>query len=112
MASPEDLEALRQRIDKADMALMKSLARRWQAVGRVALVKSELGIEPEQPERYEEMMRARHEIAEELHLSHELVDSIFEAIHHESLRLQESRRGNGPLPLFDEQGRPTYREAA
>lgn len=90
MGNTETLDTLRQEIDGIDSAILDLLARRREVVGRVALTKAELGLEPVQPARYQQMVERLRTEAEERDVNPELVENIWHAIHEDSVAQQAS----------------------
>ncbi len=83
-------EALRQQIDYADRELVEALANRMRAAGEVGSHKQAHHVTIHQPERWREIFATRTQWAEELGLRPEFVQQLYELIHLESIRRQQS----------------------
>lgn len=86
---------MRQEIDGVDSQILGLLARRNKVVGRIAILKSELGLEPVQPDRYQQMIENLQTQAEELGVSPALVGKVWGVIHEESVAQQISLSKSG-----------------
>jgi chorismate mutase len=82
------LKKLRQKIDKVDRTLLKTLARRFQIVERVGALKRKSGVTIRQRSRWSELMRERIRLAKRLGLRASLVRLIFESIQEEAIACQ------------------------
>ncbi len=84
----ENIEALRRKIDIADMELLELLARRMKIAKAIGQYKKENDIQILQHGRYEEIITARLQQAAELGLNESFVRSILQSIHEESINSQ------------------------
>ena len=73
-SAQKQLEALRRRIDSLDTILLHALAERMQTVREVGELKHRYDIPPLQPQRWQEVLQHKREIAIELHLKPEACD--------------------------------------
>lgn len=89
-----DLERLRKQIDAVDNALISKLAERMRLSAEIAQIKSESNMTIFQPKRWDEILHKRIEEAHWLGLDEEFVKSLYEKIHAESVRVQETSIGN------------------
>jgi len=80
---------LRKEIDELDEQLLKTLAKRMSLALEVAKHKKENGIPLKQPEREEQLVSYRKQMAKELGLSENFVEELWKAIIKESLRIEE-----------------------
>lgn len=85
------IEDVREQIDAVDRKIMQLLASRLGYVSAIAVLKQQAGLEPLQPGRFDAMMEARQQWAEELGVPPELVDEIWHAIHKHSVASQSAR---------------------
>ncbi|MDE6611392.1 MAG: bifunctional 3-deoxy-7-phosphoheptulonate synthase/chorismate mutase type II [Muribaculaceae bacterium] len=84
----EELDILRQQIDRIDDELLELLARRMQVSRDIGRYKHARRIPIVQPHRYNELMKQRVAMAATLGLPAEFVGDILAAIHEESVRQQ------------------------
>ncbi len=84
------LEAIRANIDTVDEEILSLLARRALFVGEIAIYKATTGEDAYQPERFVELMDHLHKLAGPLCVSHELVDTVWQGIHEDSVARQEA----------------------
>lgn len=86
----ERLEDLRQAIDRLDYELLDTLQRRMRIVRQVGLLKKEAGLPVLQESRYQELKTGFIAQARKMELDPELADSVIEAIHASSVRIQKT----------------------
>lgn len=84
------LFALRSEIDDIDAELLQLLARRMNVSSQIGEYKKEKGLTVVQMERWKQILSDHLETGEELGLSKELVEKVFEAIHQASIQRQAS----------------------
>jgi chorismate mutase len=83
------LETLRTAIDRLDHELIELLASRMNVVQEIGEYKKLHGLEVLQAQRWNSIMERRLAQSERLNLNPHLVRTLFEEVHHESMRLQE-----------------------
>lgn len=89
--SPElenELELLRDRIDNLDTEIVEILSSRADLVKKIGEYKKASDVTALQIDRWTQMMDDRDALAEKLQVNRELVKSIFQIIHEESVRQQ------------------------
>ncbi len=86
----QSLESLRGSIDDLDLKLIETLAQRMGLVDEIAALKKQSDVTILQVSRYKEMMETRLREAESKSVSPEFVKAIFEVIHQNSIRRQET----------------------
>lgn len=84
-----DLESMRELIDSVDSEIIQLLKHRSLLVEHVTAIKKLSKQAPLQPERFKQMKKRLHELAEQQGLDKQLVDEVWEAIHESSLRQQK-----------------------
>lgn len=82
------LEYLRQLMDGVDMEIIDLLARRMEISKRMGKIKKAQNMAIYDPERWCEMLKARSSRAKAQKIPEEYILSLYEKIHHESIRLQ------------------------
>jgi chorismate mutase len=85
----QQMDFLRQEIDKVDAALVEILAKRMSIVRQMSECKKSNNVAAFQPSRWEEIVRSRLALAESHALSRDFLFGILERIHEEALRQQE-----------------------
>ncbi len=85
-----DLEVMRGKIDRIDDDLMRIFESRMNVVEEIAEFKKVNEITILQTDRWAEILVERKELAKKLGLSEEFIDSVFKAIHQESINRQTS----------------------
>ncbi len=86
----DELALLRQQIDDCDHELLAVLARRMSVAREIGLFKKAHNLRILQPQRYQEVIKARLDEAESLGLSKDFIQRVLEAIHEESVNQQLS----------------------
>lgn len=90
-AGPDDtLMALRRQIDTIDSELLDLLAKRMKVAVEIGHLKKSNNLPVLQPERYENLMKARVDEAEAMGLDRDFIASLLASIHAESVRRQLS----------------------
>ena len=84
------LESLRSDIDELDTKLIDVLAERMNLVDDIAVLKKQSDVTILQVSRYQEMLESRLHQAETKNVNPEFIKQIFEQIHQNSIRRQES----------------------
>jgi len=80
---------LRRMMDEVDDALWDTIARRMEVSRKIGAFKKEHNIDIVQPTRFEQILSNRLSWAEEKALSEEMVQQIMQALHKESIRVQQ-----------------------
>ena len=88
LQSTESLETLRRQIDEIDNALIEQLAKRMRISREIGQYKREHGMTIVQANRYSEILAKRGAQGVLCGMSGEFVQTVFEAIHEESVRQQ------------------------
>lgn len=86
--STENLSLLRQQIDQIDNELLEVLAKRMRVSREIGRYKKEHKMSVVQATRYNDVMRTRLKIGEEMSMSPEFLRTVLLAIHEESVRQQ------------------------
>lgn len=89
MENKELLKIYRHQIDTLDKELIALLARRFEIVKQIGLVKKEEKMEPLQSDRWNELLNDNIEIGKELLVSESIIRDIWGRIHTESLELEK-----------------------
>lgn len=84
----ESLAVLRRQIDNIDNELIDLLARRMRVSRDIGQYKKEHNIQVLQAGRYDDILRSRMQLAEQLDMSGEFMKTVYQAIHEESVRQQ------------------------
>jgi chorismate mutase len=83
-----DLEKLRQEIDKLDEELLQILAKRFAVVKKIGTHKKEVGQVVLDSKRWEKVMESGLTKAKLLELPVELIKDLYELIHSHSLKIE------------------------
>lgn len=86
--STENLSLLRQQIDQIDNELLEVLGKRMRISREIGQYKKEHRMPVLQAERYNEVIRSRVRLGEEMSMSPEFLKTVLLAIHEESVRQQ------------------------
>lgn len=84
----KDLKELRAHLDRLDTALVRILAERMSLILKVAEYKKANNVPRYQPEREKEIIRLKRELAEELGLSPNLVETLYKEIIKDAHRIE------------------------
>jgi chorismate mutase len=84
----ESLTLLRQQIDQIDNDLIEIIAKRMRVSREIGQYKKEHRMQIVHTNRYDDIMKSRMKLAEELGMSGNFMRTIVEAIHEESVRQQ------------------------
>jgi len=87
----------RQKIDSLDKKLIEILGAREQAVKEIGIYKAKHNIPPLQPARFQEIMKRSISEGEKVGLSAEFITQLLNAIHEESLRIEQRLRSGNPV---------------
>ena len=88
-AIDEALKVHRQKIDSLDDQLLKIIGLREQIVKEVGVYKAKNNVPPLQPARFQQVLEKNIAIGKQLGLSAEFITELMNAIHKESLRIEE-----------------------
>lgn len=101
MKKPSDkpLDAIRERIDAVDHELLRLLAQRMEIVSELAAVKRESGVKVRDPQRERHVLADRRDLAGQLGLSPEVVESLFRVIMWASRDQQAALKTEVPLDM-------------
>jgi len=91
-----DFDAARVKIDSLDKQMIKTIGERQRIVREIGVYKAKNHIAPLQPARFKQVVDKAKEIGKAEGLSPELIEEILNAIHTESLKLEE------PAPMHNE----------
>ncbi len=83
------IQLSRQQIDNIDTKILSLIAERFLIVDRIGKAKKKLWLAPLQPERWEQVLRSRKNIAKKLGISEKLIEKIWEMIHEEALKREK-----------------------
>ena len=86
----EQLQPLREHIDRIDHQLLLLLSERMEHVVQIGNIKKHLNMEALQSSRWQEVLSDRETAGQELGLSTGLVHAIWESIHAEALKIEEN----------------------
>ena len=87
--TPQDLELSRAKIDSLDKQLMKVLGERERIVKEIGIYKAKNHIPPLQEARFKQVVAKGIAAGREENLSAEFVTELLNAIHKESLRIEQ-----------------------
>jgi chorismate mutase len=82
------LDELRDQIDQLDADIAQKLAERLDIAERIGMYKQERNVAILQPERWERIMAAQHDLGRRSGLSAGFVEAFMNAVHQESIRRQ------------------------
>ena len=85
-----ELSMLREQIDLIDEDIITLIKRRLETVREIAKIKDQQNMTIFQPKRWEEKLQTQLAHAKELGLSEDFIKELFEKIHAESVRIQET----------------------
>ena len=88
-AVDEALKIHRQKIDSLDNQLLKTIGLREQIVKEVGIYKAKNNVPPLQAARFQQILEKNIALGKQLGLSAEFVTEMMNAIHKESLRIEE-----------------------
>jgi chorismate mutase/prephenate dehydrogenase len=97
--SDKPLDAIRERIDAVDHELLRLLAQRMEIVSELAAVKRESGVKVRDPQRERHVLADRRDLAGQLGLSPEVVESLFRVIMWASRDQQAALKTEVPLDM-------------
>jgi len=85
----KDLQQYRKQIDEIDRQIIQLLAERFLVVKKVWEWKKKHNIPPLQPERWQQVLETRKELASKMWINAQLIEKIWDLIHQEALRLEK-----------------------
>lgn len=85
----QELRLLREQIDHIDNQILQLLAARFEVAQQIAHIKARENLAVFQPKRWEALLNQRLTAANELGLSTDFVQHLYQTIHAESVRVQE-----------------------
>ena len=91
LVADEKLRILREQIDHLDNRMLQMLAARNEVAQQIALIKADDNMTVYQPKRWESLLQQRMSTAQNIGLNPDFIKSIFEKIHAESVRIQETQ---------------------
>ena len=91
------MEIQRRKIDSLDKMLITTLGARERAVKEIGMYKVKHNIASLQPARFQEVMKRSIEAGAKEGLSAEFITKLLNAIHEESLRIEDSLRSGNPV---------------
>ena len=83
------LEQYRNELDNVDKEIINLLAKRFEIVKQIGKYKKENNIWILQKWRWEEVLKSRKQIAKNLWINENLIESIWNLIHQEALKLEK-----------------------
>lgn len=86
--STENLNLLRQQIDELDNDLIEVLSKRMRVCREIGQYKKEHHMQVVQTGRYDDILKSRIKLAEEMGMSGDFMKTVLQAIHEESVRQQ------------------------
>lgn len=86
--STENLNLLRQQIDELDNDLIEILSKRMRVCREIGQYKKEHHMQVVQTRRYDDILKSRIKLAEEMGMSGDFMKTVLQAIHEESVRQQ------------------------
>ena len=86
--STESLTLLRQQIDQIDNDLIEILAKRMRVSREIGQYKKDHSMQIVHTNRYDDILKSRVKLAEEMGMSGNFMKTVIEAIHEESVRQQ------------------------
>ena len=86
--STENLNLLRQQIDELDNELIEILSKRMRVCREIGQYKKEHHMQVVQTGRYDDILKSRIKLAEEMEMSGDFMKTVLQAIHEESVRQQ------------------------
>jgi len=87
-AEDPELDELRRQIDATDHELLETVARRMAIARRIGEIKRRRGLSVVQPDRYSLLIESRKAAGRELGLDPQMLQTLLEALHAESVRQQ------------------------
>lgn len=84
-----DFDAGRAKIDSLDAQMLKTIGERERVVREIGIYKAKNHIAPLQPARFQQVVEKAKEAGKEEGLSPEFIEKLMNAIHEESLKLEE-----------------------
>ena len=88
-----ELSEIREHLDRLDNALLTILAERMSFIPKVAEYKKKTNVQRYQPEREEQILETKEELAKKLNINPDLARKIFETIIEDSHRIEKEIMG-------------------
>lgn len=84
----DNLDAIRENIDTIDLKILELFKLRFEQVLQVWEYKSKYDLQPLQPDRWNQVLNNRVQVAEQLWLDKDFIITIWNIIHDEALQLE------------------------
>ncbi len=85
----QELQIYRNQIDEIDTQIISLLSQRFEVVKKVWEYKKLHNLPPLQPERWQQVLSSKKEMAKQYWVNPEFIETIWNEIHKEALRLEE-----------------------
>lgn len=85
----QELQDYRNQIDEIDTQIITLLSERFEVVKKVWEYKKLHNLPPLQPERWQQVLSSKKELAQKYGVNPEFIETIWNEIHTEALRLEE-----------------------
>lgn len=86
-----DLDILRKEIDEIDEDIIDLLAKRFEIVKKIGILKKQKGVVPLDEKRWQDVLSSRIEKAIILDLPKEFIEKLFSIIHEYSIKVEEEK---------------------
>jgi len=86
----KQLSDLRKQIDEIDVLIVSLLAKRMEIVAKVGILKKQNNVPPLDPARWQQVLISKMEKAKSLGLDPGVVKKIYNIIHEEALKIENS----------------------
>lgn len=83
------LQNYREKIDEIDAQIIDLLSQRFEVVKKVWEYKKLHNLPPLQPERWEQVLSSKKQLAKQYGINPDLVENIWNEIHAEALKIEE-----------------------
>lgn len=85
----QELHTYRESIDKIDAQIIGLISERFEVVKKVWEYKKLHNLPPLQPERWQQVLSSKKELAQQFWVNPDFIETIWNEIHKEALRLEE-----------------------
>ncbi|MGE4443906.1 MAG: chorismate mutase [Candidatus Altimarinota bacterium] len=85
----QELQIYRESIDEIDAQIITLISERFEVVKQVGEYKKLHNLPPLQPERWQQVLSSKKELAKKLGVNPDFIETIWNEIHKEALRLEE-----------------------
>ncbi len=85
----QELQIYRESIDEIDAQIITLISERFEVVKQVWEYKKLHNLPPLQPERWQQVLSSKKELAKKLWVNPDFIETIWNEIHKEALRLEE-----------------------